>query len=516
MVVENVPGASTISSGILGFKFVARRTGKLDNDGISVITNATAVKGGPLFGKSFTQDLDTLSDDEEEDGTEISTSTASHSNEFVIQCQNDEMVFVTAEEGKRILRRCRPLRELIVECHQHEGSQILRQPLWTTSNVRRLIELLSVGRTWVENDVDVFGGFQKTSEELSLDIRLTSLINYQDTLSASQTRNFFELLNIEKYQFKLHAALKSEQWISLYNAGILLMSKSKLLSVRLGEGDNTELPTKERLDRCDSLPSDFCVYASGNMQAIFGIMNLLAPRTKSQTKSRQRLRKVEEAHIKIVCKIRLGSLRQADLAILWRMTDCSFTMSSVDDQLYLDSFQKESDAVPLEPPKEVNGGPSKREEDITEVSSSSSTSDPVYISSASIPTSNSSGDTVHVATMHSSDAGEEYICRTLSGKSFLALSHLMESINDKEPNLEACLVVRSPTPDTLGRLINASRKTSISRLDFELNNGVTTSGGATYFACKTTSEIKKMLAYMADYSSSAVAEGDFQLRQRTI
>jgi hypothetical protein len=66
--------------------------------------------------------------------------------------------------------------------------------------------------------------------------------------------------------------------------------------------------------------------------------------------------------------------------------------------------------------------------------------------------------------------------------------------------------VDNPTPDTLSRFINACQRAKAHPgtlgLDANINR---------YFCRKTMSDIKIVLEYMADYSTSAVIEGDFQL-----
>lgn len=131
--------------------------------------------------------------------------------------------------------------------------------------------------------------------------------------------------------------------------------------------------------------------------------------------------------------------------------------------------------------------------------------------------------TASVVSKTSIDYGGYY---TLSGHSFLAVHHLLQSMKDDiELDTAACFVIQTPTPDTLGRLMNAVIHTTIPRLDFEIPKTDLTSqrgggggggNGAVFYACKTTREIQNMLEYMADYSSSAVVKGDFQLCERRI
>lgn len=493
--------------GMLSFGLGSRRgTARVDiPDGVSVISNASTK--GSLFGKTITVEDESSSDDEDDAGN--------YPHEFVIQCKDDETVFVTAWQGKKALGRCAHLRELVVASSDNGNGQIVHQPSWSVSNVRRVIEVLTMGSTWIENDVAAFEEFQKIAKELWIDIRLTSLINYQDMLTNSTTDMFFKMMHFENYQFKISATVRSSQWLQLLKMGILLMSKSKVLSLKMAKFESSKTkktgaagPSQERLAKCDNIFSDFCVYAHSNMQAVFSIMNLLAVPVAGGKNKGQRQRHGEE--IKVIFRIRTGSLSHDELALLWRMTDSSFTLSTPEEQAYLDSFQLK-DTMETEPSKALVPGKSKgvdssQQPSQTQGSDCSVTGASTVVSSLGVP------NQIKVQTC-SQDIGppaqssQDYHCRTLSGRSFLALKQLFDSINASEPHLAACLLVRAPTPDTLGRLINATRETSIFRLDFDLSESV-------YFACKTSSEIKKMLAYLSDYSNSAVIKGDFQLCQR--
>jgi hypothetical protein len=68
------------------------------------------------------------------------------------------------------------------------------------------------------------------------------------------------------------------------------------------------------------------------------------------------------------------------------------------------------------------------------------------------------------------------------------------------------LRVDNPSPDTLGRLINAAQNAK----DFPNTLGLDASTNR-YFCKKTVRDIECMLEYLADYKTKAEISGDFKL-----
>jgi hypothetical protein len=66
--------------------------------------------------------------------------------------------------------------------------------------------------------------------------------------------------------------------------------------------------------------------------------------------------------------------------------------------------------------------------------------------------------------------------------------------------------IDNPTPDTLGRLINACRRAKIHPSTLGVDASINR-----YFCRKNMSDIKIILEYMADYSTTAKISGEFQL-----
>lgn len=490
---------SVVSSMISGFSLVGRRNhGRgYDQDNMSITSKAKSKVS--LFRRNVAVVAETSSD--EEDDLSIA-----QCHEFIVQCNGGETVFVTAAQGKQMLKRCPALRNLVLEAYDEGKGPVINKSSWTASNVRRLIEVLTSGSSWIDNEARLYEDFQKFSKELGLDIRLTSLINYNDLLPSSTAKTLFKLLNLEHYQFKLTATVKSSQWLYLLNKGILLMSNSKLLCVKMAD-----FPTKrtkgnesneERLAKCDSICSDFRVYAIGNMQAVLFITRILSPPPVQKNQ-------VQEP-IKLIFKVRKGCMPFDDLVMLWRMSDSSLAEASTEDQALLQSLYRESlqsHRVKFPDDKNMSMPLSVLSDHHSDVTShtgtitSESMDHPSPIGMHALTTKTTSP----VPNPASDFDGYQYF--SFVAQSFVALKHLFEPINMMEPGLEACLVVPAPSPDALGRLINAVRQTATQRMDMDLQQHV-------YYTCQSSADMKAILAYMGNYSSSAVISGEFHLCQR--
>jgi hypothetical protein len=396
------------------------------------------------------------------------------------------------------------------------------------------VELLTTGSTWIENDASCFDELVQAAEHVSVELRLGSLINYYDMLGKQDTTKFFKMLDLEKYQFKFQATVKSWQWLELMRRGILLLLKAKVIMVKAApkiahKAQTRPAPTKERLTKCDSIRSEFCVYADGKMNVLLTMLDILNPVTTDEEKKK---RHAEQEEIRIVYLSKIYSLRQEDLDMLWRVTSASYTIASSEDRKYMEShwrvedFLKQSTAPPNAHKNDncsiVHERPEKSGSIGDETSlGSKSTAMAGTIGSRMLTTAHAGGrrpipksietaipkTIVTVKSDESSKASSDALhCRTISCNSFLVLKHLFDSINEQEEDFPASLIVKSPTPDTLGRLINACRASPDERseLGVDINNN-------TYFATKSSKEVKAMLNYLADYSSSAVVSGDFKL-----
>jgi hypothetical protein len=440
--------------------------------------------------------------DKTESSTEGDDSVVGPS-EFVIECKNGEMVFVTAAQGKVVQSRCRYFRDLLAAGAKAGEGSVMKNPNWSVSTVRRLIELLTTGSTWIDNDASCFAELSEVAEEAVVELRLASLINYYDVLDRQSTRQFFKMIDINKYQFKIRATVKSCQWMELMKRGILLLLKSKVIMVKTGpkvipKSQKKVSPTTERLTKCDSICSEFCVYANGNVNAVLTIMDTLSPVTTTEEKM---ARQAQPEEFKLVFKTRVDSMSNDDLEMMWRITATTYRISTEEEQGYLKPNRAATgrqSSTPIEAPslKKNTTMPAKNARGKYAVSSS-----------ALVPVAESNKTPQPQPTKPSTPKPAKYQCRTLNCTSFLVLKHLFDSVDsDEKGGCRACLIVTAPTPDTLGRLVNATRTSQDHELGFDLERNV-------FFASKAVSEMKQMLEYLADYSSSAVVLGDFKLTE---
>ena len=446
--------------------------------------------------------------------------------DFIIECNNQEMVFVTSAQGRAVLSRCHYFRDCFLSRWDETEDRILKKPDWTLGIARRLVELLTTGSTWIENDASCFAELVQAAEHVSVELRLGSLINYYDILSKEDTTKFFNMLDLEKYQFKFQATVKSWQWLELMRRGILLLLKSKVIVVKAApkiahKAETRPAPSKERLNKCDSIRSEFCVYADGKMNVLLTMLDILNPATTPEEKKR---RHTEQEEIRIVYLSKIHTVRQEDLEMLWRVTSASYTIATSEDRKYMESHWRVEDLL-----KQSMTTPNAHENDNRSIVperllKSGSIGDETSACSKSTPMTGTVGSKIltmgygggkppipkTIVTDKSDEtskaSSDSLHCRTISCNSFLVLKHLFDSINEEDEDFPASLIVKSPTPDTLGRLINACRACPDERnelgVDIQKN---------TYFATKSSKEVKAMLSYLADYSSSAVVAGDFKL-----
>jgi hypothetical protein len=466
-------------------------------------------------------------------GSETSSSTDEDElkapDEFVVECENEEMIFVTAVQGKAIKTRCRYFHaELLTSSHQ-----LVRKPRWPPRTSRHLIELLSTGSTWIPNDEACFNQLVRAAEEVGTDVRLTSLINQHDILNKVSTDRFFPMIDPEYLQFKIHATVKSSQWATLMRKGILMLLQPKVLVVKLAPNNSATPagsspgPSLQRLDACDHASSEFTVYSKGNVKTLLTVLDVISPLTSDSKMAR---RAQPEAH-KLVFKTRCGSESPEDLQMLLRMSTASYTQSNVAEQQHLKGTaahctrnlsSKTADKVPLSNSRALVVTIEQKQKiseyatpstvptatvETTETSDSTTASDPTV-----------KENTEDAAPVPSGRKGYEY--RTLSGTSFVVLKHLFDSVSvdadehhrdgdecDDKEELPVCLMVANPTPDTLGRFVNAACLSEDCDIGFDLRDNC-------FFVSSSASKIKRMLEHLADYSHSAVVHQQFKLYER--
>jgi hypothetical protein len=642
-------------------------------------------------------DSDDSDNDDDDDLSSLLNGDSTGNHEFIIHCKNNERVYVPSIQGKLIKSRCKHFRVLLrsgggviyvdkkttednslddtyasnsasnsttVDDKKKElpaaatkkkpthptppttiittktnnnkisNNRILTKEAWSSRTTRHIIELLTEGTTWIENNVCRFTELCNACEEINVRLCLGSLINYHDIIDRASTYRFFQLRDINKYQFKIIGTIKSWQWMNLLQRGVLLLCKTNVLMLTIappndGTGHlpmsatsskivtkvntSAQQPQQQRLLKCDDLYTEFCVYSEkSKINVLYTILDLFSTsnndkESKGKSKSSTRLSRstnigdgndrtrpqLEE--FKIIYKTRIGDLHEQDVNMLWRMTSSSYTLSTEDEEYYLkkegieekissaeamsqhpqdftshnhdmndndndndnesrnirtmsigdDSATEAStssegtfaDETVVEKQNNNNGDDNDTESRRSR-SNSNGSSNISHESHTGSPTSTHT--TVMLSPSSSSSLPSKFQYRTITTTSFIVLKHLFEPMNSTSEGsspssggaekfnpslLPACILISNPTPDTLGRFLNASAVVangnisngSINEVGWDIlpPTPTTNNGQSTVFFVSNTSQcVRGIVDYMADYSNtSVVGESDLTLKQ---
>lgn len=548
------------------------------------------------------------------------------SHDFLIQCRKGEMIFVPSTQGKLIKSRCRHFRNLLgmVVDDDDIGDEtgisagddhIVHKEGWSIGTARHVIELLTLGTTWIENDAKRFALLSHACEEIGVRLCLGSLINYHDIIDRASTTKFFELMDTNKYQFKIRGEVKSWQWIHLLHKGILLLSKTNVLLITVAPpSDGTaQMPTSAkstkmvskvspvqpshaRLAKCDELYSEFRVYCTGSkINALLTILSVLSKGVGTDGMSNNNrvpsrkgnsnfvTRPPEE--FKVVYRTKIGSLEQEDMNMLWRLTSASYTVATPDECQHLKRAIPQGSLGTSASRHQPAHHPSNDEGtvDINHINTGMSSENDWCSGGATAVPSSPASSALSVSlsscniNMTDPSAADKYQVRTLTGNSFVILKHLFDPINEStvaathsgpcpsssssssspgrdyrhepssptiEPSdpsmLPACLLVHNPTPDTLGRFLNAAAVAALENNvdvdrhgvdddvdggnvcgDFTIDVGweiLPPTASVLFVVSHTSRHLKRLLGHLADYSNSAIVDGpgDFSFVQRPI
>lgn len=518
---------------------------------------------------------------------EISGSSVGRASthEFLLECDNGERIYVPSPQGMMIKSRCQYV-QVALETKKNNsmfwgGSdsesvsssehRIVTMKKWSPRTARHMVELLSDGVTWIDNDQNKFVELLRACDEVNVRLYLGSPINYHDILDRGGTLRFFQLLDEEKYRFQLAGTIKSNQWMSLIQKGILLGLDSSLLMLSVETSSETDTESKDvqrRLSKCDGLYSEFSVYSNrstiNSLYTILSILRINDGKAKVERgTSGNKIASSEhfEESIQIVCKTEKGGLSERDWNMLWRMTSASYTLSTPEEERLL-QLGENSGAPPLgnfrfcdNPLADCSSSTAtSTTADRTETTSQesidggSTDSDggsdesPIYEPPSKLYSTPSKLESkLGRASQREVGNRVKYETRTITGTSFVPLKHLFHPLNrpakkssKNNPSLlPASLSISNPTPDTLGRFLNACASTckisgeTITRIGYDIlpppsstttSSGTSTStvskNGILFFVSDTSQRVKEILNRMADYSGvSEVGEADFRLEQ---
>ena len=507
-------------------------------------------------------------------------------HDFILECENGERIYVPSSQGMVIKARCQHFRFLLETNKTNNifwggsdsGSVSFKPPehrivtmkKWSTRTARHIIELLSDRVSWIENDQNRFVELLRACDEVNVRLYLGSPINYHDILDRTGSLRFFQLCDEEKYRFQLAGMVKSYHWMALIQKGILLDLDPSLLMLSSEPSASTGEDSKEvqrRLSKCNGLYSEFGVYSKRSMiNSLYTILGILCINDlKSNTEKSNGGNKSTTSEnlgesIQIVFKTVSGGLSERDLNMLWRMTSSSFTLSTPDEERLLQV--RETNTSGEHPPLgniRISKIPSldcssstttatTAEKTVTTmrdtIDGESTDSDgnsqecPIYSTSSKLYATPSKLESKLGRASQSKCSASSRIkteTRTITGTSFVALKHMFHPVNrsrkkkssniNRDPSLlPASLSITNPTPDTLGRFLNAcasipgknslETKTKIGYDILPPSSPSNCKNDILFFVSDTTLRVKEILNCMSDYSGlSDVGEANFRLEQ---
>jgi hypothetical protein len=486
-------------------------------------------------------------------------------HDFILECDNGERIYVPSMQGMVIKSRCRHLMltletnrtnnlswggsdfDSVSREHEH---RIITKEKWALRTARHIIELLAEGITWIENDQNRFVELLRACDEINVRLHLGSPINHHDVLDPASSLRFFKLVDDQNYRFQLAGRIKSCEWIYLIQKGILLHLNSTVLmlsatpSAERSEDSNAR---QQRLSKCDDLYSEFSVYSNrSTINALYTILGVLSSNETNSKKEKgfSGSRSATEESIQIVCKTVSGGLSERDLNMLWRMTSSSYTLSTPEEQRLLqsDETQYPAEHRRKNPPMgdiRICKDPSADSSENTALTDTSESTETTHREcnqddDGSSHESSSQDSHTYAPPSKPADPPIKHEIRTITGTSFVALKHMFHPVNrsdncssaqNRDPSLlPACLSIANPTPDTLGRFLNACAVTP-NKISYEttakigydiLPSSSSTNGksGMMFFVSNTSQRVKEILDCMADYSgTSVVGDADFRLEQ---
>ena len=110
-------------------------------------------------------------------------------------------------------------------------NRILAKDTWSSRTARHIIELLTERNTWIKNGHRRFIELSRACEEINVRLCLGSPINYHDILDRASTLWFFQLIDAQKFQFKLAGSITS--WLP---ADAFAAQKGIAMSLYMGGG----------------------------------------------------------------------------------------------------------------------------------------------------------------------------------------------------------------------------------------------------------------------------------------
>lgn len=330
--------------------------------------------------------------------------------------------------------------------------RVVRKPDWPLAIGRHMVELLTKGRTAVPT-LDAYRALMEAGDQALVDLRLSSMVNYDDACAACSDHAFLSLIRPDNYRFRLTANVRSREWVRLLDErGVLLFREGGNFVVQLYRGQGGEGPPdggrggdprpggggaageRQRAHarrKLDCQRSDFLVHAERALQAIFEIQKELAGEEDTPG--------------------------DADTAM-----DPSREAFSV--------YFETTESIPRE----------------------------------------------HHQLIDRLAGGEAYIRTCADAVEYRAEGYTVRGPPDvlvralrplQHGNVLRCSIrIDHPSPDTLGRFVNACQRCR----DYPATLGMDAASNR-YFCIKSIRDVLDVLEYLADYSTTAWISGDFEI-----
>jgi hypothetical protein len=485
---------------------------------------------------------------------------------FLIQCQGGDVLGVTGDQAAAMTTTTRNGNiddddedndsysrsggDYFRNCFRHgtteSTSRILVKPDWPIAIARHLVEVLTKGKTTVSH-LTLLEELIKAADQACMEVRLCSMVNYMDPTDDDGTRNFFHLVDPTKYKFQLNGRVTSAQWLKLLSHGILLYRKETNFVVTLGSR-GSGLPDHQRHHRqrphevdlrshtmarrkLDTRTSDYVVHTNQTIQALLRISQVLsdsnspagtaAPTTPtsanggelarassapSPNRHHPRLAILERYSIYFETK---EPLTQVHNELIDRLAGgeayirtCADASVKSEGYTVLGSFDVLRRA--LQPLLHAENTP------CCSPSGPSGEGGVVVSSSSSSSIREGRQPDPHSQVEQGGSAFDALCYTTTTSAAGTAPHRPSSSSSSSSTSLYCSLRIDHPTPDTLGRFINACQTAK----DYPGSLGLDASSNR-YFCRKTIRDVVIILDYLADYSTKSEISGEFQLYERS-
>lgn len=193
---------------------------------------------------------------------------------FLLHCRDGQVLGVTKRQAEKVCSNCHFFDKCLNGEMIESKYRVIHKPDWDIAIARHMIQVLTTQRTTLPS-LELYQEFMMQCDLLVLDTRLCNFVNYMDTTLAKEHR-FLELAQDGFYQFKLIAKVTSEQWLNLLQLGILLNRDNTNYAVQLHE-DEPHWSYEQLASRrnLDCRVSSHRVHAERAIEAILTIQEVL-------------------------------------------------------------------------------------------------------------------------------------------------------------------------------------------------------------------------------------------------